>query len=227
MWSYYGSKLKIINKYPIPIYDTIIEPFAGAAQYSLKYFDREVILIDKYELIIKLWQWLQRCSTKDILSLPYIELGKSVSEYSFDCEEAKWLVGFIIAAGVSSPRKHASRWRTTLRPHAQEYKKIEIANSLYKIKHWKFICGDYQNIENQTATWFIDPPYQVGGEQYKYSNKLIDYQQLSSWCKSRCGEVIVCENANANWMEFLPIQNLQGVRKQTMECMYYQKGEYD
>lgn len=35
MWTYYGTKKRIAKNYPAPIYDTIIEPFAGAAQYSL------------------------------------------------------------------------------------------------------------------------------------------------------------------------------------------------
>lgn len=35
MWSYYGTKKKIAKYYPSPQYDKIIEPFAGAAQYSL------------------------------------------------------------------------------------------------------------------------------------------------------------------------------------------------
>jgi site-specific DNA-adenine methylase len=37
MFSYYGTKKRIVNKYPEPKYDKIIEPFCGAAQYSLKY----------------------------------------------------------------------------------------------------------------------------------------------------------------------------------------------
>ena len=44
---YYGSKSKIVNKYPEPEYGKkIIEPFAGTAQYSLKYWDRDIVLIE-------------------------------------------------------------------------------------------------------------------------------------------------------------------------------------
>jgi len=35
MFSYYGSKSKLAQHYPTPKYDTIVEPFAGAAGYSL------------------------------------------------------------------------------------------------------------------------------------------------------------------------------------------------
>ena len=38
MWGYYGSKSKIASMYPKPMYDKIIEPFAGTAQYSLLHF---------------------------------------------------------------------------------------------------------------------------------------------------------------------------------------------
>lgn len=68
MWGYYGSKSKIIEKYPPPKFDTVIEPFAGTAQYALKYWDRNIILIEKYDVICNLWKWLQKCSKQDILS---------------------------------------------------------------------------------------------------------------------------------------------------------------
>jgi 16S rRNA G966 N2-methylase RsmD len=128
------------------------------------------------------------------------------------------LVGFIIAGGVATPRLTPSPWRTTLRPHAQEYKKIEMANSLYKIRHWKFICGEYSCIENLEATWFIDPPYQNGGTQYKHSN--IDYQELGNWSKSRNGQILVCENSKADWMEFTFLSTLSGVKHRTNEVIW-------
>ncbi len=105
MWGYYGSKSKIINRYPSPKYDTIIEPFAGTAQYSLKYFNKNIILIEKYPVIVKLWKWLQKCSKQDILGLPRLKCGENVDNFTWDCEEAKWLVGFIIAGAPSTPRK--------------------------------------------------------------------------------------------------------------------------
>ena len=62
MWGYFGSKSKIIDKYPKPNYTTIIEPFAGTAQYSLRYWENDVFLYEKYDVIVKLWKWLQICS---------------------------------------------------------------------------------------------------------------------------------------------------------------------
>ena len=59
MWSYYGSKTKLVDLYPPPKTDKIIEPFCGSAKYSLKYWDKQVLLIDKYSVIVDLWRWLQ------------------------------------------------------------------------------------------------------------------------------------------------------------------------
>ena len=221
MWGYYGSKSKVVDKYPSPKYDKIIEPFAGTAQYSLKYFEKEVLLVDKYEVITRVWQWLQKCSKKDILSLPRLKWGENVDNFTWDCDEAKWLIGFIIVGAPSQPKKTASRWKTVVRPNTQEYKLNLIADSLYKIRHWKVIQGDYKDIENEKATWFIDPPYELGGQYYKYSNKDIDYKYLLKWSKSRLGESIVCENSNATWIKVKPIAEMRGNKLKSTECMAY------
>ena len=55
MWSYYGSKSKVVDLYPPPKFDKIIEPFAGSARYALKWFDRDILLVDKYPVIVDLW----------------------------------------------------------------------------------------------------------------------------------------------------------------------------
>ena len=61
MWSYYGAKTNIIDHYPPPKFDKIIEPFAGSARYALKYYDRDIILVDKYE-----WTGRFACDGKDL-----------------------------------------------------------------------------------------------------------------------------------------------------------------
>ena len=61
MFSYYGSKSKIIKKYPEPIYNTIIEPFAGSAGYALEYWNRDVIITDTYEKVYKVWKYSTKC----------------------------------------------------------------------------------------------------------------------------------------------------------------------
>jgi len=228
MWSYFGSKKYIINFYPAPKHDKIIEPFAGTAAYSIKYFDRDILLIDKYEVIIKIWQWLQKCSPQDILKLPRMKEGETLNKYHFDCEEAKMLMGFLIAKCVESPRNKASSWTTTERPnHINHYLKL-ISSSLFKIKHWKIKLGSYENIPNQKATWFIDPPYQKNGIAYKHGSKDIDYNFLGNWCRSREGQVIVCENNEANWLPFKPMKKHWLKKGYSIEVIWSnEKTEYD
>lgn len=202
MWSYYGAKTNIIDHYPPPKCDKIIEPFAGTARYALKYFEKDILIVDRYLVIINIWKWLQKCSKNDIVKLPDMKFGDHVDDYNFDCEEAKNLMGFMIGFMTESPRKTATI-RMQQRPNSINYTKNRIANNLYKIKHWTVRTGSYENIENQEATWFIDPPYQFGGSHYKFSE--IDYSHLSSWCKSREGQVMVCETTGADWMDFKPM----------------------
>lgn len=221
MWGYYGSKSKIVNKYPAPKYDVIIEPFAGTAQYSLKYFEKDILLIEKYDVIVNLWRWLQQCSPGDILSLPRLKEGENVDDFHFDCLEAKHLVGFIIAGAPSQPKKTASKWKATIRPNTQNYKLNLVANSLYKIKHWNILLGDYTLAENKPAAWFIDPPYEFGGQYYRHGNKNIDYSILRKWIEERNGQVIACENSKATWMNFKPLSEMNGNKFRTMECMWY------
>jgi hypothetical protein len=220
MWGYYGSKSKIVNAYPEPTYGKIIEPFAGTAQYSLKYFDRDVLLMEKYDVIVRLWKWLQECSKEDILGLPRLKHGENVDNFNWDCDEAKWLVGFIITGAPSQPKKTASKWKTVIRPNTQNYKLQMIAENLWKIKHWEIKQGCYTELQNEKATWFIDPPYQFGGQYYRFGNKNIDYIKLADWCNEREGEILVCENSKATWMDFKPMIEMQGNKLRTTECLF-------
>ena len=127
MWSYYGAKTNIIDLYPKPVYDTIIEPFAGTARYALKYFDREVLLVDKYPVIIEIWQWLQQCSPKDILGLPRFKAGDNINDYTYSCDAERYLVGFLVGFGFTDPRKTATP-RLRNRPNAMNFTINRIAS---------------------------------------------------------------------------------------------------
>jgi len=201
MWSYYGAKTNVIDLYPPPKFDKVIEPFAGTARYALKYFEKDVLIVDKYDVVIDIWKWLQKCSKRDILSLPNMKKGEHVDDYTFDCLEAKHLMGFMIGFMTETPRKTATI-RMEQRPNSIKYTLNRIANNLHKIRHWEIRSGSYEDIENENASWFIDPPYVKGGDRYKYSNKHIDFSQLADWCKSRKGQAIVCETLGADWLDF-------------------------
>lgn len=216
MFSYYGSKSKIVDLYPKPLYDNIIEPFAGSARYSLKWFERDVLLVDKYEVIVRVWKYLQQCSKNDIINLPNPKIGETINREYFDCIEQAWLMGFIVQDGVNSPRLTVSKFAAkNIRT-----KKNNIAKNLFKIKHWEIRLGSYDDIPNVEATWFIDPPYQYGGEYYIKSNKQIDFNNLANWCKERNGQSIVCENTKADWLPFMPMKDMKGSIYTTTEAIW-------
>ena len=220
MWSYYGSKSKIVRYYPKPKHSKIIEPFAGSAKYALKYFDRDVLLVDKYEPIIKLWKWLQKCSPSDIKKLPILKQGDDIRKIKGLCEEEKILLGYGAQAGV------AIYGNTVTEAGTRNMKTMlrNITGNLHKIKHWEIRLGDYSEIENEEASWFIDPPYQFGGHKYKHSNKKIDFEQLAKWCNGRDGQVIVCENMKATWLDFVPMKKIQGLAQTgTVEAIWSNK----
>jgi hypothetical protein len=136
MFSYYGSKSKIVNYYPEPKFKKIIEPFAGSAKYSLKYWENDILLIDKYERIYKLWKYLQSCSEKDILKLPDFNRGKYFNTDGL-IEEEITLLGFIAGQGASIPQMKAG----TFKGMNPERTKKQIFSNLYKIKHWEIKLG--------------------------------------------------------------------------------------
>ena len=205
MFSYYGSKSKIIDLYPPPQYDDIKEVFAGSARYSLKYWDRNVTIIDKYEVVIQVWKYLQNASEKDILSLPTLYQGDDIRNLDL-CDDEKNLLGLLAGVASTQPRYKVSKFAANADGRKNELKRI--ANALYKIRHWDIILGDFRDVENKECTWFIDPPYQFGGNAYVHNK--IDFNLLSNWCKERRGQVIVCENTKADWLQFKPIKNFYG-----------------
>jgi len=218
VFSYYGSKSKIVKRYPKPIHNTIIEPFAGSARYALEYWEKEVILIDKYEPIYNVWKYLQNASKEDILSLP--EIPPSTELMTIDgfknlSSPEKNLIGFCSNRGSNMPKNFSGKFCNFDRD------KKRISESLHKIKHWDIRIGDYHDVENLKSTWYIDPPYEKMGKLYKESN--IDYEDLSNYCKTRNGQVIVCENDGATWLDFKPLVELAGQRKMSKEVFWYKE----
>lgn len=216
MFSYYGSKSKVVNYYPYPKCDKIVEPFAGSARYSLKHFEKDILLVDTYDIIVKIWHYLQEASEQDIMGLSEPKLGETINRDDFDCIEQAWLMGFLVQQGVNAPRLTVTKYAVD----GIRTQKKNIAGQLYKIKHWEIKKLDYREILNIEATWFIDPPYQFGGEWYVKNNKKIDYNKLAEWCKSRDGQIIVCENSKASWMPFKQMADLNGSKYKTTEVIW-------
>jgi site-specific DNA-adenine methylase len=219
MFSYYGSKSKVIKKYPPPVHGLIIEPFAGSARYALEYWDRDVILVDKFHKIVEAWRYLQQATPEQVLALPDIDPGDDLRNYPDMPDGARWLIGFGINAGTSNTRYKVTgdgkfnRWKSGKR---------RIAGDLFKIRHWRIIHGDYRCIGPVVATHFIDPPYFTkAGLEYKHNSRDLDMVELGKWCRSLPGQVIVCENdSSPRWLPFEPLARMYGSNFHSTEVIW-------
>ena len=213
--------------YPKPLHDIIVEPFAGAAGYSLRYPKKQVVLYDNYDPVVMLWNYLIKVKKEEILSLPLDNNGREFcKEFPVsDCNiaaEAKILIGFwLTESQTSSSRYPLSKSRGG---NWTERKRAMIANQVDCIRHWKIESKSYDKIEtNQNCTWFIDPPYSQAGKRYRNNN--IDYQHLGKWCKERQGQTIVCEQSGADWLNFSTFQKVNNASNKKYEEVVWTNSE--
>lgn len=193
---YYGRKKALARRYPSPRYDTIVEPFAGSAAYSLfgSNWQRNVLLVERNAEIAELWRWLQSATPEQVLALPTPEPGERLSDLGLSRPEHLLLS---LHCGPGKNRSNDvvskfSRWSPG---------RVYVAESVERIQHWQIIEGDYRDAPDIEATWFIDPPYQgPAGRHYHCSE--IDYAELALWCRERSGQVTVCEQVTATWLPF-------------------------
>ena len=214
-WRYYGGKFRAAPRYPTPEHNTIIEPFAGGAGYSLRYPDLRVILVEKYPVVAEMWRYLIHVSEEEIRRIPVNP--RSIDELpAWVPLPARHLIGWWFNNAVASPRTTLSAGRIKL---AEMGRKMEgwteatrdrVASQLRAIRHWEIIEGDYTDAPYVEATWFVDPPYNNAvGRHYKHGPDRIDYAALGEWCQNRPGQVLVCENEGAKWLPFRPFVTLK------------------
>lgn len=200
-FAYYGAKHGLAAHYPPPRFSTIIEPFAGAAGYSCRHATsaHAVLLNDLDPVVVALWQRLATMTPADLFAIAP-ELGKRTTELLVaGCGGAgSWVP---VAGGKSrqiTPRM-VKDWPTVRR---------RILKALPNLPAWRIVAGDFHDLPDCEATWFIDPPYQplgtMAGAGYRQNS--IDYADLGEWCKSRRGQVIVCEQSPASWLPFQPFR---------------------
>jgi hypothetical protein len=222
-FTYFGGKWRIAKHYPFPVHDVLIEPFAGSAGYSLHYPEKRVLLFDKDPIICGVWDYLIRSKESEILRLPLVITD--VREMALP-QEAKWLIGFWLNKGNVSPCNIPGKWmRDNWRPNSfwGEAIRGRIASQLQFIRHWKIANKSYNEVENQKASWFIDPPYQISGVRYRFNK--IDFSDLGSWCMERIGQVVVCEQDGAEWLPFIPFRTIKALEgkkgaKQSKEVVW-------
>jgi site-specific DNA-adenine methylase len=230
-FGFYGGKWRdALKHYPPPSHEIVVEPFAGSAGYSLRHYNHRVMLCEVDPVIAGVWQYLIAVTEKEIRAIPDLSDGDSVDDLRV-CQEAKWLVGFWLNRGASRPRRSPSKWmRERVRPGSFWGERVRetIASQLHLIRHWTVINGSYEDLpELGPATWFIDPPYEFAGQHYHFGSDLLDYGQLADWCRSRPGQVIVCENAGATWLPFAELGHVKTTRagSRSQEVAWVKPGE--
>lgn len=227
-WRYYGGKWRLAPRYPKPRYNTIIEPFAGAAGYSLRYPERDVILVEKYHVIAEIWRYLIGVSVDEVMAIPCVEAIADLPDWV--PQAARWLVGFNLNSATTTPCNVLSagaRRMNAREGHTSSYgwssqKRAIVAAQVQTIRHWRVIEGEFSAAPNTAATWFIDPPYAGRpGQSYKHGSNTLDYAALGVWCGLRRGQTIVCEASGADWLPFSGFQGTRSVgARQSAEAVW-------
>jgi len=199
-FAYYGAKHGLASKYPRPVHDIIIEPFAGAAGYSCHHaaLGRQVILNDLDPDVVALWRRLQAMTPADLAAI----------ESTLSDERTTEILIASIGGGSQWNGIMAGNDRaiTPRMRHAAPMVMDRIKRILSHIGGWEIIHGSYVDLPDIEATWFIDPPYQpimsMAGDGYNQGANGINFTELAKWCRSLKGQVIVCEQSPAQWLPF-------------------------
>ena len=200
MFRFYGGKIADAHRYAPPRHDTIIEPFAGGAGYAchwlMKGAAQRAVLVDADPLVIDAWNRILAATPDEILAWPTPILGERSSDLL-----ATVLTG---GSGLTGEAKVTPR----MIEHFPEQRR-RIAwlrghiGDRVDVRH-----GDYTTAPDIPATWFVDPPYETQGRRYRMNGSAIDYGGLAAWCRTRQGQVIVCEAEPAAWLPFRPMRTL-------------------
>lgn len=196
---------------PPPEYDTIVEPFAGSAAYSVVHgAGKRVILYDLDPQVVAIWKYLIRVSPEEILDLPGSELGSQDIRTLDIHPTARLLIQrWLTPQGSNSnwrmppscldvrDRHPGSYWSTQVRDR--------LAREVTLIRNWEVHEASWVTAPlDLEATWVFDPPYQHNKEDKYAKIEVLDYEVLASTVQSVKGQVYVHEQEGANWLPFEP-----------------------
>jgi len=203
----------------------IIEPFAGGASYSLAHHEHQVWLNDIDGAVAAIWNFIIHSLGSGSAEIPseFMQNVKQGDKVSKMPGAESWPLGLLRL--IQSEANVGTQGATGIHDQVTKFavptiKRLPAKMAYWapRVAHWRITQCDYRDLPNLEATWFMDPPYNnAAGQRYRHHG--IDYAELAEWCRSRRGQVIVCEQVGATWLPFEDLAPRQGVRSR------YQKSE--
>jgi len=221
MFPYFGGKRRLAPTYPAPLYDTIVEPFAGGAAYGIHWLEKlpnlELIIVERDPTVAALWRaLLEPDAAERVKAMPNVKHGDETTEPLIAL--VKGSVDRLSTLRKGKPVA-VTEWMAERWPGVRN--RVAKTCSLV-FGRVTVVEGDYTDAPTKTATWFIDPPYQHQGHVYPHGSDALDYRELADWCQTRTGQVIVTEAKPADWLPFEPHHRLQNINNdQTTELVWY------
>lgn len=201
MFYYFGRKGRLAGKYPAPEHPLVIEPFAGSAAYTLHHRPERALLIERDQRVVDLWNRLCAMGPEGLAAAEPPVIGERTSDLwhltSMASKDSLTVSGYKV-----SPWALAS-WELARKVALRH---VEYASTI------EYVNGSYVDAPDVVATWFIDPPYQHVPSGYLHGSRGFDYGALAEFCRTRRGQVIVCEQEGADWLPFEPFTSQQNVQ---------------
>lgn len=224
---YYGGKHRLAPRYPTPRLPVIVEPFAGAAGFSVLHYSHQVRLFDANPCVAGVWDYLIRVRPAELLALP--SHVRHIEELRSEPQEARWLVGFWLNTAQTYPSNAPSTWAKSGRWPGKfwgERVRTMLARQVRFIRHWRVECRSYETLPDIEATWFVDPPYSgpAGAHYRRWRLQGPQFPKLAGWCRARRGQVIVCENAGARWLPFRFLADAAAFQGRSAEAVWTNDG---
>lgn len=153
--------------------DLLVERFAGSAGWSLVHGAyMRALLVDSDEAVCGTWAYLIGTSASEVMRIPDVAPDGSVDDLAGWPQEVRWLVGFWLNRGKSSPAKRPSKaMREGFKPSSfwGEHPRRRIASQLSAIRRWRVVHGNYDAAAKQPefdprrASVLDDPPFLGAG----------------------------------------------------------------
>jgi hypothetical protein len=214
VFSYYGGKSKIVDVYPEPRHNLIIEPFAGAAAYAFRHAlrgsGRSAWLNDLDERTASIWEFLLSPDAAEWITDYWpraVQAGRTAVDY-LPAVSPNGLIELFRAEANQGTQgaKGVHECVTSMGEKCWPRTRGKLLEIIPEISHWKFTRRSYEQLANVEGCWFIDPPYSnnAGG---RYRTGGLDYDALAAYCQNRTGQSIACENLGAKWLPFVPLEH--------------------